>query len=200
VIHSFYIPAFRVKMDVVPGRYTHLWFEAKKPGRYHLFCTEYCGTNHSGMIGWVYAMEPADYQAWLSGGAVEGSLASSGEKLFQQLACNNCHRADMQGRGPVLEGLFGRTVALDNGQTVVADENYIRESIENPQAKIVAGFQRPSLMPTFQGQITEDQMLQLIAYIKSISGPPAAGGQPPAVSPPTPTGTGANRTNQQGNN
>ena len=109
VIHDVFVPAFRVKEDVMPGRYTHLWFEPTKPGRYHLFCAEYCGTQHSGMIGQVVVMEPSEYQTWLSGGAPEGSLASAGAKLFQDLACNTCHRPDAQGRGPVLEGLFGKT-------------------------------------------------------------------------------------------
>jgi cytochrome c oxidase subunit 2 len=170
VIHSFYVPAFRVKYDVVPGqgRYTAGWFEATQPGRYHLFCAEYCGTNHSAMGGWIVVMASPDFQTWLSGGDSEGSLASTGQKLFQQLACNTCHRSDAQGRGPVLEGLFGKAVVLDNGQTVTADESYLRESILNSQAKIVAGFQRPSIMPTFQGLVTEEQLLQLIAYIKSI--------------------------------
>ena len=141
VIHAVYVPEFRVKMDVVPGRTTTLWFEATKAGRYHLFCAEYCGTQHSGMIGWVVAMDPADFQAWLSGGTAEGSLASRGERRFQDLGCSGCHRAGAQGRGPVLEGLFGSKVQLQDGQTVVADENYIRESIMNPIAKVVAGFQ-----------------------------------------------------------
>lgn len=172
VIHSFYVPAFRIKADVVPGRVSMTWFQAIKPGRYHLFCAEYCGTNHSGMGGWVYVMEPADYQAWLSGGAAEGSLASYGEKLFQQLACNSCHRSDTQGRGPMLAGLFGRTVLLQNGETVVADENYIRESIVDPRAKIVAGFQ--PIMPSFKSQLSEEQLLQLIAYIRSLGPMPGS--------------------------
>ncbi|MBI2833009.1 MAG: cytochrome c oxidase subunit II [Acidobacteria bacterium] len=176
VIHSFFVPAFRVKADVVPGRVTTLWFEAIAPGRYHLFCAEYCGTKHSGMTGWVVAMEPSDYQAWLSGGAAEGSLAAAGERLFQSLACNTCHRPDTQGRGPVLDGLFGKQVLMANGQTIVADENYIRESIMQPSVKVVGGFQ--PLMPTFQGLVTEEGVLQLIAYIKSLGptkGPEPAG-------------------------
>ena len=166
VIHSFFVPAFRIKSDVVPGRYTTVWFEATTPGTYHLFCAEYCGTQHSGMIGQVIVMEPTQYQAWLSGGAAEGSLADAGQKLFEDLACDTCHRGDTQGRGPLLDGLFGKTVQLQNGQTIIADENYIRESILNPSAKLVAGFQ--PLMPTFQGLVSEDQVLQLIAYIKSL--------------------------------
>ncbi len=181
VIHSLYIPAFRVKTDVVPGKYTSLWFEATKAGRYHLFCAEYCGTNHSGMIGWIEVMEPPDYQAWLAGGKQEGSLAQAGEKLFQSLACANCHKSDQAGKGPALDDLFGSVVALQGGQTVTADVEYIRESILNPQAKIVAGFPRPQMpasMPTFQGLVTEEQMLQLIEYIKSLKTKQGASAQP----------------------
>jgi cytochrome c oxidase subunit 2 len=167
VIHDVFVPAFRVKADVLPGRYTNIWFQATKPGRYHLFCAEYCGTRHSGMIGEVIVMEPADYQAWLSGGAAEGSLASVGGKLFQDLACITCHRADTQGRGPVLQGLFGKTVQLQDGSTIVADEAYIRESILHPAAKITAGFQ--PIMPTFQGLISEEQLLELVEYVKSLN-------------------------------
>ena len=133
VIHDVFVPAFRVKADVIPGRYSHMWFEATKAGEYHLFCAEYCGTRHSGMVGRVVVMEPDDYQAWLSGGVQEGSLASSGGKLFQDLACNTCHRPDAQGRGPVLQNLFGKQVSLQSGETVVVDEAYIRESILMPR-------------------------------------------------------------------
>jgi cytochrome c oxidase subunit 2 len=166
VIHDVFVPAFRVKVDVIPGRYVSIWFRATKPGRYHLFCAEYCGTKHSGMIGEVIVMEPADYQAWLSGGAQGGSLADAGQKLFNELACNTCHRPDAQGRGPVLDGLLGKTVALQSGDTVVADEAYLRESILNPSAKITAGYQ--PIMPTFQGLVSEEQLLQLIEYVKSL--------------------------------
>jgi cytochrome c oxidase subunit 2 len=165
VIHDLFIPAFRIKADVLPGRYVTEWFQATKPGTYHLFCAEYCGTRHSGMVGQVVAMEPADYQAWLAGGAM-GSMAESGEKLFQDFACNTCHRSDAQGRGPMLEGVFGRPVALQDGRVVIADEAYIRESILNPAAKVVAGFQ--PIMPTFQGLVSEEQLLQLIEYVKSL--------------------------------
>ncbi|HEY2013882.1 MAG TPA: cytochrome c oxidase subunit II, partial [Bryobacteraceae bacterium] len=149
VIHSFFVPAFRTKQDAVPGRYSTTWFKPTKAGKYHLFCAEYCGTNHSGMIGWIYVMEPQDYQVWLSGGATEGSLADNGQKLFQSLACANCHKTDGTGRCPILTGLFGRTVQLAGGGTVKADEAYIRESILHPQAKVVAGYE--PIMPTFQG-------------------------------------------------
>ena len=166
VIHDVFVPAFRVKADVLPGRYTNIWFEPTKPGTYHLFCAEYCGTRHSGMVGQVVVMEPNDYQTWLSGGAGEGSLASAGQKLFNDLACNTCHRPDAQGRGPVLQNLFGKTVELASGERVVADEAYIRESILNPQAKITVGYQ--PIMPTFQGLVTEEGLLELIEYVKSL--------------------------------
>src|SRR5579864_392811 len=168
VIHSFFIPAFRVKHDVVPGRYDTMWFTPTKPGRYHLFCAEYCGTEHSGMVGWVTVMEPADYENWLSGGGAEGSMAQQGEKLFQQLGCSTCHLLDQQGRCPILRGVYGSNVLLDDGRTIVADDAYIRESILNPNAKIVSGFHK-DVMPTFQGQVTEENLLQLIEYIKSLA-------------------------------
>jgi len=167
VIHSYYIPAFRVKADVIPGRYNSLWFTATKPGRYHLFCAEYCGTKHSGMIGWVTAMEPAEYQAWLGGGSTTASPIAAGEKLFNDLACSTCHLANGTGRGPVLSGIFGKNVELQGGGSATVDEAYVRESIVNPQAKIVNGFQ--PIMPTFQGLVTEEQILQLIAYVRSLS-------------------------------
>jgi cytochrome c oxidase subunit 2 len=173
VIHSFFVPEFRVKQDVVPGRYSTLWFEPTKAGTYHLFCAEYCGTRHSGMIGWVDVMEPHDYQTWLSGGT-GGTLAENGEKLFTDLACGNCHKPDNSGRGPSLAGLFGKTVQLSGGGTVKADEAYIRESILTPAAKVVSGYQ--AVMPTFQGLVSEDGVLQLIEYIKGMA-PPKQGTQ-----------------------
>jgi cytochrome c oxidase subunit 2 len=184
VIHSFYVPAFRIKQDVLPGRYTTLWFHATRSGTYHLFCAEYCGTQHSGMIGQVVVLEPAQYEAWLSGGLASGSLASNGQNIFQQLACITCHRSDTQGRGPNLVGLFGKPVQLEDGRTVIADENYIRESILNPSAKIVSGFK--PIMPVFQGLVSEEQLNALIAYIKSLNQPPAgAAATPSLVSPGT---------------
>jgi len=175
VIHSFYVPAFRVKQDVVPGRYTTMWFKATKPGTYHLFCAEYCGTQHSGMIGEVVVMEATQYQAWLAGGGATGTMASNGESLFQQLGCATCHRSDTQGRGPNLAGLFGKRVAISDGTTVVADEGYIRESILVPTAKIVSGFK--PIMPPFQGLVTEEQLNALVAYVKSLGQPsPGAAG------------------------
>ncbi len=165
VIHSFFVPAFRIKMDVLPGRYTVAWFEATKPGRYHLFCTEYCGTKHSEMIGWVTVMDPVQYERWLSGASGE-PLAVSGRKLFEQLRCNTCHNETSGARGPNLAGLWGRDVRLQDGRTVTADQAYIRESILNPGAKIVAGYSQ--LMPTFQGQISETGLLQIMAYLESL--------------------------------
>jgi cytochrome c oxidase subunit 2 len=169
VIHDYSIPAFRVKMDVVPGKLTTMWFKATVPGTYHLFCAEYCGTKHSGMIGRVVAMTPQDYEAWLSNGTSATNLppAELGRKLFtEQFPCFSCHREQGAGPGPALGGLYGSTVQLADGRQVAADDNYLRESIMNPSAKVVKGF-FPT-MPTFQGQVTEEQLLQLIAYIKSL--------------------------------
>jgi cytochrome c oxidase subunit II len=168
---------------VLPGRYTTAWFRATRPGVYHLFCAEYCGTSHSGMIGQVVVLEPAQYQAWLSGGITFGSLASNGESLFQQLGCPTCHRFDIQGRGPNLLGIFGKPVQLEDGRTVIADENYIRESILSPNAKIVSGFK--PIMPTFQGLVNEDQVTALVAYIKSLSRPPSGAAGPAKPAPRT---------------
>lgn len=173
VIHSFFVPAFRVKQDVLPNRYVNTWFEATKPGTYHLFCSQYCGTKHSAMIGEVVVMKPEDYETWLASGKAEGSLASNGEKLFQQLGCITCHRADSGARGPNLQGLYGRPVRLTDGREVMADDDYIRESVLQPNAKIVSGFQ--PIMPTFQGVVSEDDILQLIAYLKTLS---EQGGEP----------------------
>jgi len=167
VIHSFYVPAFRVKKDVVPGRYTTMWFEATLPGEYHLFCAEYCGTKHSEMGGRIVVMEPADYQNWLSGAEGNEPLEVVGEKKFQQLACHTCHTDKPNARGPSLVGVFGKPVQLKSGETVIVDEEYIRESILNPNKKIAAGYK--PVMPTFKGQISEVGLLQITAYIKSLA-------------------------------
>jgi len=170
VIHSFYVPAFRLKQDVLPGSYTTLWFQPSKPGRYHLFCAEYCGTSHSRMIGEVVAMEPADFAQWLQGGPTQ-SPEDAGRRLFEQFRCGNCHANPVNPRCPPLEGLFGSQVRLADGETVVANEGYLRESILNPQAKVVAGYQ--PVMPTYKDQISEAGLFELIAYLKSLAPPPA---------------------------
>lgn len=171
VIHSFYIPAFRVKADVLPGRYTTVWFKPTKTGRYHLFCAEYCGAEHSVMGGSVVVLEPEEYERWLETGQTGPTMLASGEELFQQLACNTCHLqgdapAGVAPRAPSLNGVFGSQVALTGGRTVTADETYIRESIVNPQAKVVAGWQ--PIMPTFKGQVNEEQLNALVAYVKAL--------------------------------
>jgi cytochrome c oxidase subunit 2 len=177
-IHSFFIPAFRIKKDAVPGRYNVAWFRATKTGTYHLFCAEYCGTEHSKMMGKVVVMEPEEYQVWLAGGPAPESPVLQGERLFTELNCITCHRPDSAGRGPVLNGIFGRPVALASGERVMADEAYVRESILNPAAKVVAGYQ--PVMPTFLGQVSEDQLIALVAYVGSLQVP--SEGQAAAVS------------------
>ena len=179
VLHSLFFPAFRTKMDAIPGRYTELWFDAQTPGQYHIFCTEYCGTNHAGMIGTVTVMEPANYQLWLQGGGMEGTLAQRGAKVFNDLACSTCHLDTGQGRGPSLKDIVGTTVELQNGSSVTVDEAYLRESILNSQAKVVKGFQ--PLMPTFQGLISEENLVALIEHVKSLS-PNATSAAAPATS------------------
>ncbi len=185
VIHDVFVPAFRIKADVVPGRYTTEWFEATKPGRYHFFCAEYCGMNHSGMGGYMVVMEPTEFENWLSGNANQMSAAAAGQQMFESLGCASCHGANAEGgRGPALLGVYGNNVVLSNGQSVRADEGYVRESILNPQAKIVNGF--GPIMPSFQGQLTEEQLLQLVAYVKSLSASKTGtqtGKPPPAAQP-----------------
>src|SRR5215210_3949096 len=169
VLHDFSVPAFRTKIDVIPGRYTYLWFEPTKAGKYHLFCAEYCGLNHSGMGGWVYVMEQRDFDNWLSGNTSNQTPVEAGKELFEtKLGCASCHAGGPNQRGAKLEGVFGTQVKLVGGQTVDANEEYIRESILNPGAKIVEGYQ--PIMPTFKGQVSEEQLLSLVAYIKSLSG------------------------------
>ena len=179
VLHSLFFPAFRTKIDAIPGRYTELWFDAQTPGQYHIFCAEYCGTNHAGMIGTVTVMEPANYQLWLQGGGMEGTLAQRGAKVFNDLACSTCHLDTGQGRGPSLKDIVGTTVELQNGSSVTVDEAYLRESILNSQAKVVKGFQ--PLMPTFQGLISEENLVALIEHVKSLS-PNATSAAAPATS------------------
>ncbi|HEV7670422.1 MAG TPA: cytochrome c oxidase subunit II [Thermoanaerobaculia bacterium] len=185
VIHSLYVPAFRTKQDAVPGRYTTLWFKATKPGTYHLFCAEYCGTEHSRMIGQLIALSPRDYEQWLSGSPAGKTPVASGAQLFQTFACDTCHRDAKDPRpprAPQLAGLYGRDVTFADGGTAKADDTYLRESILNPAAKLVAGWQ--PIMPTFQGQVSEEQLAALLAYIKSLQGSAeqaAAGGNAAAA-------------------
>jgi cytochrome c oxidase subunit 2 len=166
VIHSFSVPAFRLRADVVPGRFTTLWFQATQTGDFRLYCSEYCGTDHAQMLGTITVMSPADYAAWLTSGATAAnSPAANGGQLFRRYGCAECHLAN---RAPNLQGVFGHPVRLNDGSTVIADETYIRESILTPSAKVVFGYQ--PIMPSFAGQVSDDEMIDLIAYIKSIGG------------------------------
>jgi len=177
VIHSMFLPAFRVKHDVLPGAYSQTWFEATRLGEYYLFCAEYCGTNHSRMKGRVIVMEPSEYQAWLSGGTPGETPLEAGRRLFEEMRCSTCHRGGSPtSRCPPLEGVYGNPVKLEGGETVVADDGYLRESILRPAAKVVAGF-RP-IMPSFDGQLGEEGLMQVIAYIKSLAKQERAGMEP----------------------
>jgi len=167
VIHDFYIPAFRVKKDVLPGRYSSLWFQPTETGTYHLFCAQYCGTNHSEMIGWVYVMSPTDYAAWLAGGEKTESLAQQGERLFTQFGCNGCHTGEAGAEAPSLAGLYGKPQRLANGETRVVDESLISQAIWVPSSVHLPNYK--ANMPTYQGQVDADQMVRLIAYVKSLS-------------------------------
>lgn len=177
VIHDFFVPEFRVHTDVLPARHMVTWFQATKTGRYRIFCSEYCGTDHSKMTGFVNVLEQNEFQKWLGGGVAEQPPAAQGAQVFERYACDTCHMETDQGRGPALAGLFGRQRQLSNGTIVRADENYIRESIVNSGAKIVAGYQ--PIMPVFQGQLDEQQLFQLLAYIKTLT-PSAATTDPNA--------------------
>jgi len=165
VIHDFFVPAFRVKQDALPGRLTTAWFTATQPGRYHLFCAQYCGTQHSNMGGWIYAMEPEDYERWLTSGKPQPSLAEAGEKLFLQYSCAGCHGDHAAVRAPSLEGIYGRTVPLADGSMVLADDRYLYDSIVLPGAQVAAGYQ--NIMPTYKGALTQAQLLALVAYLRS---------------------------------
>jgi cytochrome c oxidase subunit 2 len=172
VLHSLFFPAFRTKADAIPGRYSSVWFTPTKLGAFHLFCAEYCGTRHSAMVGQVVVMEPAAYQVWLTGGVVGGSLVQRGEQLFNDLACNTCHRLDgTGGRGPSLFNKFGNRETLTTGEEVTVTESYIRESILTPHVKVVAPFK--PLMPTFQGLVTEENVMALVEYVKTLKAPVA---------------------------
>ncbi len=170
VIHSFFIPAFRVKQDVVPGKYTTEWFKATELGEFHLFCAEYCGTQHSNMIGRVVVMEPIDYEHWLTSGESGEPMMLSGERLFHERGCSGCHAANSQFHAPLLEGVYGKPVPLSTGEMVVADDQYIRDSILLPGKQISAGYE--NIMPSFAGHISEEEIMQIIAYLKSIGDQP----------------------------
>jgi cytochrome c oxidase subunit 2 len=167
VIHDFFIPAFRVKQDVVPGRYTTEWFIPSRVGRYRIFCAQFCGTSHAAMVGWVDVMEPGDYQKWLVTTGQGETMAVAGERLFNQVGCSGCHGVSSKFQAPKLEGLYGHPVPLDGGQVVTADDKYIRDSILLPASQITAGYQ--NLMPSFAGRLSEEEVMELIAYIKSIA-------------------------------
>jgi cytochrome c oxidase subunit 2 len=177
VIHSFFIPAFRIKQDVLPGRYSEEWFIPTTLGEYHLFCAEYCGNSHSRMIGKVVVMNPGEYQAWVANAAPENRPEVAGAKLFSDYGCIACHGQ----QAPTLAGIYNHEQILEDGRHIKVDDDYLRESILNPRAKIVAGF--TPTMPSFQGQLSEEQVFQLIAYIKSIEVP---GGPPPTPVPLSP--------------
>ena len=172
VIHSFFIPALRIKQDVVPGRYETMWFRADRVGRYHLFCAEYCGTDHAHMGGWVTVMSPRDFATWLQNQGGQETLAAQGQELFRRYGCSGCHSPGGTVRAPPLEGLFGSPVPLSDGSVVLADERYVRDSILDPKAQVAAGYD--PVMPTFAGQISEDDLAKLVAYIESI-GPRQSG-------------------------
>lgn len=178
VIHSFYVPAFRLKQDVLPGRYTSLWFTPTEVGEYHLFCAEYCGSEHSRMEGRIVVMRPDAYARWAAAGPAQPSLAQYGFTLFRKLGCSGCHTAGSTVNAPLLQGLPGRTVHLQDGRSLVADDAYIRDSILLPRKDVVAGFQ--PVMPSFAGQVSEEDIQALIAYLRS------SGEAPPAWKEPSP--------------
>jgi cytochrome c oxidase subunit 2 len=174
VIHSFFVPDFRVKRDAVPGRYTRAWFEATKTGEFRIFCAEYCGAEHSLMRGKLVVMEPHEYDRWLSGNRPGTPLAASGEALFAAKSCNTCHRPDSATRAPILHGLFGNSVTLASGRRVEVDEGYLRASIMDPAQDVVAGYE--PIMPTYRGQLSEEEILELIAYVQSLQPPTGSEG------------------------
>jgi cytochrome c oxidase subunit II len=185
VIHSFYVPAFRVKQDANPGQYTHLWFKANRVGKFPLFCAEYCGTNHSTMTGWVYVMEQADYDRWAAtGGTNQETIAAAGQRLFHQHQCSGCHGPASSVKAPMLEGIYGRNIPVQipprglagnaltaalpeiRATTLQADDRYIHDSIVLPEQEIAAGYS--NIMPSFKNRISEEEILQIVAYIRSL--------------------------------
>ena len=182
VIHDFFVPAFRVKQDVLPGRYTTMWFTPTRVGRYHLFCAEYCGTFHSRMGGWVYVMKPADYARWLTQGDAQPVMTSSGQKLFQNLGCSGCHGDSSSVRAPSLDGIYNKPVAIQDGastRVILADDTYLHDSIVQPEKDIAAGYQ--PLMPSYKGRISEEEMLQIVAYLKTLGQNPTLSQKPNAL-------------------
>ena len=166
VFHSFSIPDFRVKREVIPGRYSTVWFQATTPGTYHIFCTQYCGTNHSAMIGQVTVLSPDDYEKWTQESTSGMSLAQNGERLFASMGCNACHSGSAAARGPNLAGVYGSKLQLTNGSEVVVNDAYLRDAILNPSQHITAGY--APIMPTYQGQVSEDGLIDLVEYIKNM--------------------------------
>ncbi len=166
VLHSFSIPGFRVKQDVLPGRYTTIWFEATRAGDFHLFCTQFCGADHSRMVGRVVVLPPADFEKWLAARAGGGTMAAQGQVRFREFGCSGCHGPNAAVRAPRLEGLFGRPVRLQDGQTAVADERFIRDAVFTPNRSVPAGYD--ATMPSYRGQMNEEQLLEIIAYVKSM--------------------------------
>jgi cytochrome c oxidase subunit 2 len=166
VFHSFSIPDFRIKREVIPGRYSTVWFEATQVGTYHLFCTQYCGTQHSGMIGEVTVMTPGDYKRWLEQSNSGQSLAQNGERLFASMGCNSCHNGTAAARGPSLAGVYGSKLTLTDGRQILVDDAYLRNAILNPSEHVTAGF--APIMPTYQGQISEDGLIDLVEFIKNM--------------------------------
>ncbi len=166
VFHSFSVPDFRVKREVIPGRYTTVWFEATNPGVYHLFCTQYCGTKHSGMIGEITVLKPEDYQKWTQQSTSGMSLAQNGERLFASMGCNACHNGTAAARGPSLAGVYGAKLQQANGSQVLVNDAYLRDSILNPSQHVTAGY--APIMPTYQGQVSEEGLIDLVEYIKTL--------------------------------
>lgn len=166
VIHSFFVPAFRMKRDVIPGRYVTEWFKATRKGEYHIFCSQYCGTDHSAMIGRVVVMEPVAYQKWLEQGEVTEPIVRAGERLFRERGCSGCHAPNSAFHAPLLEGVYGHPVPLSTKETVMADDQYIRDSILLPAKQIAAGYE--NIMPSYTGHLSEEEVMQLISYIKSL--------------------------------
>ena len=167
VFHSFSIPDFRIKREVIPGRYSTVWFEATTPGTYHLFCTQYCGTNHSAMIGTITALSQADYKKWTQESTSGMSLAQNGERLFASMGCNACHSGNAAARGPNLAGVYGSKLMLTNGSQVLVNDAYLRDAILNPSQHVTAGY--APIMPTYQGQISEDGLIDLVEYLKNLN-------------------------------